>query len=86
MIVIDEVGKMELHSFAFLNAFEKVINDRKAFGLLTIPLSKGKANDLLEKLRAQCALLLHITVDNRNDIVKEIFQSLLELKKHSSNS
>lgn len=53
MFVIDEIGKMELFSQAFIRAVRQALDSTDCTILGTIPLPKGKPLALVEEIRAR---------------------------------
>lgn len=71
ILIVDEIGKMELLSKNFQQRIEEVFG--KAIILATIP--SRKTIDIVERLRNhKTSLVLEITKKNRNEIVEQIFQ------------
>ncbi|KAF2349100.1 Nucleoside-triphosphatase THEP1 type [Trinorchestia longiramus] len=69
VLVIDEVGKMELLSEAFSRSLSGVLSTRRCALLLTIPVpGRGKPIPLVEHIRKHPdALLVTLNRSNRND-------------------
>lgn len=53
VVVIDEVGKMELFSQAFVQTVKKLFSNPQTVILATIPISKGKPIPLVEEIRTR---------------------------------
>ncbi|NWV40089.1 NTPCR triphosphatase, partial [Grantiella picta] len=53
IFVIDEIGKMELFSQAFIQAVRQVLAGSGTVVLGTIPIPKGKPLDLVEEIRSR---------------------------------
>lgn len=51
--VIDEIGKMELFSQAFIQAVRQTLAGSGTVVLGTIPIPKGKPLDLVEEIRSR---------------------------------
>ncbi|NWV63388.1 NTPCR triphosphatase, partial [Malurus elegans] len=51
--VIDEIGKMELFSQAFIQAVRQILAGSETVVLGTIPIPKGKPLDLVEEIRSR---------------------------------
>lgn len=74
MFVIDEIGKMELFSQAFIRAVRQALDSVDCTILGTIPLPKGKPLGLVEEIRARkdvkvfmvsiCKILLFLSALN----------------------
>ena len=58
VIVLDEIGKMELLSHSFCTAVRKVFEQEGVIILATVPISKVKPLQLVEeiKIRSDCIL------------------------------
>ncbi|MFN3814096.1 MAG: NTPase [Aquificaceae bacterium] len=77
IILIDEVGKMELFSEKFALLVEKVISDPKYNALVTIPIRD--IHPLVAQIRRHpSAVLLEITKENRDSLLDEIIGLLTE--------
>jgi nucleoside-triphosphatase len=73
LIVIDEIGKMELFSNRFRNLVWDTLNTDKQV-LATIPL---KGNDFIRKIKQRLnAHLLEVTHANRDRLLEEIVEEL----------
>ncbi|MBC8313835.1 MAG: NTPase [Candidatus Cloacimonetes bacterium] len=80
LIVIDEIGKMEMFSPKFCNMLEKIFDSHKPI-LATI---KEKDCKLTAKLKARDDVkIFHITTQNRDESVKIIFDKLSEIMDFS---
>jgi nucleoside-triphosphatase len=77
IIVIDEIGKMELFSKQFVSLMEEITKDPDLKVLATIPL-KDIHPVVKEIKEADDAVLVHITEANREEVVEEV----LDLLKH----
>ena len=53
MIIIDEIGKMELFSKKFIAEVRRVFDSPQIVILATIPVPKGKPLQLVEELRGR---------------------------------
>ncbi|KAM4770673.1 cancer-related nucleoside-triphosphatase [Rhinophrynus dorsalis] len=84
VLVIDEIGKMELFSQSFIYAVRKTLDcaDSLIFG--TIPVLKGKPLPLVEEIRSrQDVKVFKITKENRDSILQEIVDVLRDSSKQS---
>ncbi|MCJ8734689.1 hypothetical protein PDJAM_G00238300 [Pangasius djambal] len=82
VFVIDEIGKMELFSQAFIRAVRQALDTMDCTILGTIPLPKGKPLGLVEEIRARKDVkVFTITKENRNVILDEIVAALKECLK-----
>ncbi|XP_015610171.1 cancer-related nucleoside-triphosphatase homolog [Cephus cinctus] len=76
VLLIDEIGKMEMFSDRFKNEvsnafFEK--NNKKPFVVATIPQNKGRFPSLLEKLRTfNACKIINVNYQNRDKLPEEI--------------
>lgn len=63
ILVVDEIGKMELFSNAFIQKIKQIFQHENVIILATVPIFKGKPIRLVEELKARsdCQLL---TVSN----------------------
>ncbi|XP_055846111.1 nucleoside-triphosphatase THEP1 isoform X2 [Episyrphus balteatus] len=76
ILIVDEIGKMELLSKKFKQRIEEVFG--KTLILATIP--NRQTIDIVEKIRSDhSSLVLEITKKNRNEIVDEIFQKINQM-------
>ncbi len=75
VIVIDEVGKMELFSKAFVSLVEELIQNPKYTVVVTIPIRD--VHPLVAKIRRlQSAVLLEVNKENRDRIPEQIVELL----------
>uniref|UniRef100_T1IV54 AAA+ ATPase domain-containing protein n=1 Tax=Strigamia maritima TaxID=126957 RepID=T1IV54_STRMM len=75
VVVIDEIGKMELFSKSFEHTvLELFSNDNQQFILATIPIAKNKPLPLVDTLRSRSDIKLIDVVsrENRNELVQTI--------------
>jgi nucleoside-triphosphatase THEP1 len=83
LVVIDEIGKMELFSKSFVESveglFENLSNEGRVV-LATIPVAgRGKSHRLLEELRnRRDCRLFQVTEKNRDSLVQDISQFVLQ--------
>lgn len=76
ILIIDEIGKMELLSKSFKQRIEEIFG--RTIILATIP--NRQTIDVVEKIRThKSSLLFEITKTNRNQIADEIFQKATQL-------
>ncbi len=74
LIVIDEIGKMELFSHKFVNKIEEIFNENNKKILATIPISKIP---LIEKLKnLPDTEVIEINEENRDRLVNELINKL----------
>ncbi|CAL8081140.1 unnamed protein product [Orchesella dallaii] len=78
ILVIDEIGKMELFSSRFKTSVEKAFNLSNAVILATIPIvGKGKPIPFVEKIRnLPGAKLLTVDKNNRDKFVVDVMNTL----------
>ncbi|KAI5610497.1 cancer-related nucleoside-triphosphatase isoform X1 [Silurus asotus] len=82
LFVIDEIGKMELFSQAFIRAVRQTLDSTDCTILGTIPVPKGRPLGLVEEIRARRDVkVFMVTKENRNDILDEIVTTLKECLK-----
>jgi nucleoside-triphosphatase len=74
LIVIDEVGPMELVSPEFRRALDACIESGKP--MLAV-IHERLDDDLLNKIRAMAEQSLVVTVDNRNELAEELTAEIL---------
>lgn len=78
VIVIDEIGKMELCSRYFSEAVKGVFADPKAVVIATIPVPKGKPLPLVEEIRRRKdVLLVTVTRENRDSILDDVINQVI---------
>ncbi len=75
VIVIDEVGPMELVSPEFRRAVRKCIESAKP--MLAV-IHERLDDDLLNELRAKAATLFELSIENRDKVTKELGAAVLE--------
>ena len=74
IVVIDEIGKMELFSHKFVNKIEEIFNKSNKKILATIPVSKILLIEKLKKLPD--TEVIEITEENRDRLVDELINKL----------
>ncbi|KAM9564558.1 cancer-related nucleoside-triphosphatase [Guaruba guarouba] len=80
--VIDEVGKMELFSQAFIQAVRQTLTGSGTVVLGTIPIPKGKPLDLVEEIRNRKDVkVFNINKENRNSIFQDILAAVESCRK-----
>ncbi|XP_059691476.1 cancer-related nucleoside-triphosphatase isoform X2 [Gavia stellata] len=80
--VIDEVGKMELFSQAFIQAVRQTLTDSGTVVLGTIPVPKGKPLDLVEEIRSRKDVkVFNVSKENRNSIFQDILAAVESCRK-----
>ncbi len=91
LMVIDEVGKMEMLCPQFLPAVHDILNentspDMKRIVIGTIPTPRyGRVIQAIEEIRARDdVIILHVTKENRNE-VKDVLQNVLKGIFHNGN-
>ncbi|MPC20643.1 Cancer-related nucleoside-triphosphatase [Portunus trituberculatus] len=68
VLVLDEVGKMEMFSEDFVKGVRQAISSPSSTILATIPIPKGKPIPLVEEIRRNHSfLVVHLTRSNRDD-------------------
>ncbi len=82
VLVIDEIGKMELFSSPFVQSVRKCFDSCKCRILCTVPMAKseggrGLSAPLLEAIRARDdKMLVTVTRENRDELVQNIVRDL----------
>ncbi|XP_035227496.1 cancer-related nucleoside-triphosphatase homolog isoform X2 [Stegodyphus dumicola] len=80
VLILDEIGKMELFSHSFSEKTKKAFNEGNFKILATIPIAK-KALPFVDELRnRKDCTLVQVTRENRNDLPSEIVEQLLKMK------
>uniref|UniRef100_A0A8V0Y4I0 Nucleoside-triphosphatase, cancer-related n=1 Tax=Gallus gallus TaxID=9031 RepID=A0A8V0Y4I0_CHICK len=75
--VIDEIGKMELFSQAFIQAVRQMLAGSGTVVLGTIPIPKGKPLDLVEEIRSRKDVeVFTVSKENRNNILQDILAAV----------
>lgn len=77
ILVVDEIGKMELFSEKFKTKMRKILNEENKINVLgTIPVKRGIA--FAEEIRRKTdVVVFEISKENRDDIFNEIFDKLI---------
>ncbi|XP_063427833.1 cancer-related nucleoside-triphosphatase homolog isoform X2 [Mytilus trossulus] len=85
VIIIDEIGKMELFSQSFIRHVKHILDTKGLTVIATIPVPKGRPLQLVEEVRARPdALVFTITKENRDNILADISSSvMLSLKDNT---
>ncbi|XP_014857798.1 PREDICTED: cancer-related nucleoside-triphosphatase [Poecilia mexicana] len=87
VFIIDEIGKMELFSQAFIRAVRQTLDDSSCTILGTIPVPKGKPLGLVEEVRSRRDVkVFTVSKENRNALLQDILSTLQECLKHSSQN
>ncbi|ESO82982.1 hypothetical protein LOTGIDRAFT_223139 [Lottia gigantea] len=77
VIVIDEIGKMELFSQTFIQCVRSILDNDTTTVLATIPICKGKPIPFVEEIRhRQDSQVFTISQSNRNSILGDILQAV----------
>ncbi|MCS6876151.1 MAG: NTPase [Aquificaceae bacterium] len=75
IVVVDEVGKMELFSKPFRDIVKKLIDDQKKSMVLTIPIRD--VHPLVSEIRRlRGAVVMQITKENRENVLEDIISLL----------
>jgi len=78
IVVIDEIGKMELFSGKFKSAVDKAFSQPNSVVFATIPVPKGKPIQFVEKIRSMPgAKLFTVDRNNRDSISTELVKVLV---------
>lgn len=78
VIVIDEIGKMEMFSCTFVQTVRSLVSPHTSMTVLaTIPVAKGRPIALVEELRcSKDAHLFEISKSNRDSILPDIVSAV----------
>ncbi|XP_027218057.2 cancer-related nucleoside-triphosphatase homolog isoform X3 [Penaeus vannamei] len=83
VLVLDEIGKMEMFSQGFVTSVQRILAQPDSTVLTTIPIPKGKPIPLVEQIRSnKNVFLVNLSKSNRDDeslkeeIVKTLMSSL----------
>lgn len=78
VLVIDEVGKMELFSKPFGNRVAELFSDESNCILVTVPVSTGTmCLPLVDQIKSdKCARVLNVNRSNRDHLVNEVLDTL----------
>ncbi|XP_009889465.1 PREDICTED: cancer-related nucleoside-triphosphatase [Charadrius vociferus] len=80
--VIDEIGKMELFSQAFIQAVRQTLTGSGTVVLGTIPVPKGKPLDLVEEIRSRKDVkVFNVSKENRNSILQDVLAAVESCRK-----
>lgn len=85
VIIIDEIGKMELFSQSFIRHVKHILDTKGLTVIATIPVPKGRPLQLVEEVRGRPdAHVFTITKENRDNILADISSSvMLSLKDNT---
>ncbi|XP_008428449.2 LOW QUALITY PROTEIN: cancer-related nucleoside-triphosphatase [Poecilia reticulata] len=87
VFIIDEIGKMELFSQAFIRAVRQTLDGSSCTILGTIPVPRGKPLGLVEEVRSRRDVkVFTLSKENRNALLQDILSTLQECLKHSSHN
>lgn len=79
LLVIDEIGKMELFSKSFAAAVDALLQQQYPL-LATIPIQSRQPIALVERLRSSCnARVYQVTKANRDTLVNDVAGDILEI-------
>ncbi|XP_028401340.1 cancer-related nucleoside-triphosphatase-like [Dendronephthya gigantea] len=83
VFVIDEIGKMEMFSESFVREVRDLLNNPRTTVLTSIPVARGKHIPFVEEIRHRKDVVLYqITKANREQLLEEIVQSILQSHEH----
>ncbi|XP_022097961.1 cancer-related nucleoside-triphosphatase-like isoform X2 [Acanthaster planci] len=83
ILIIDEIGKMELFSQGFIQLVRRHLSQSTCPILGTIPVPKGKPLGLVEEVRSRKDVkVFMVTKENRNSLLPEIVQTVMEARTH----
>lgn len=81
VVIIDEIGKMELFSSKFKQSIQTLFSSPLIKILTTIPVAKGKPIPFVEAIRNNPDVhLFTVSRDNRDELAEEILDVLLQHK------
>ncbi|XP_071789023.1 cancer-related nucleoside-triphosphatase homolog isoform X2 [Asterias amurensis] len=81
MLVIDEIGKMELFSQTFIQLVRRLLSQSNCPILGTIPVPKGKPLGLVEEIRSRTDVKIFVvTKENRGALLPDIVQALMQAR------
>ncbi|XP_038074765.1 cancer-related nucleoside-triphosphatase homolog [Patiria miniata] len=81
ILVIDEIGKMELFSQSFVQLVRRLLSQSACPILGTIPVPKGKPLGLVEEVRSRTDVkVFMVTKENRNNLLAEIVQTVTQAR------
>jgi nucleoside-triphosphatase len=82
VIVIDEIGKMELFSDRFTKAVTHLLGDKRVTVLATIPVRRNPDIHFVEQIRRRNDIrLFEISRENRSRILHEVIEAVLVTRK-----
>ncbi|PIK56906.1 putative cancer-related nucleoside-triphosphatase [Apostichopus japonicus] len=85
VMVIDEIGKMELFSQTFIQVVGKLLRQDRVTLFGTIPIQKGKPLSLVEEIRNRDDVrVFTLSRGNRDDIMPEIFAAVQKSYKEGT--
>ena len=74
ILILDEIGKMELLSKSFRKFIENCSNlSEKSLVIATVPLESR--DPLILNLKKSCNNIFHVNINNRNIIYEDIFKA-----------
>lgn len=77
VIVIDEIGKMELFSQSFIRTVKDILDKPGTTVLATIPIAKGRPIPFVEEVRnRKDSCLFTVSRENRNVILDDIVEAV----------
>ncbi|CAL1541841.1 unnamed protein product [Lymnaea stagnalis] len=77
IFLVDEVGKMELFSQAFIQAIKKLMSHASVLLVATIPVPKGKPIQLVEELRnGPFSKVFEVTHENRDRVLTDVLDAI----------
>lgn len=78
IMVIDEIGKMELFSQTFIRTVRGLLHQERVTLFGTIPIQKGKPLSLVEEIRShENVQVFSLSKSNRDEAVQEILAAVL---------
>lgn len=77
VVILDEVGKMELFSEPFKNRVRELIVKAENCILVTVPIAKGKPLPLVDQIKHHhSSVIFEVTRENRNRLLKEVLAAI----------
>jgi len=77
VVVVDEIGKMELFSQSFINLVRELFASPQATILATVPITKQRPIPFVDELKCrEDVTLIEVTRTTRDDLVSEVLRML----------
>lgn len=79
LLIIDEVGKMELLSEKFENTIRKIAQDKHTKFIATVPIASKNIQTVELLKNHNDAKIFHVTRSNRNELFEDFCQHAIAL-------